>query len=261
MKTRIILAILSVALIVSIATACNDPGNLGLSGGQNPGDGNTSQGGGNGQAETVTPPEDIPDEITIGGETYSTYRTSIEFYEYEVTDSDLEQLRYMNNLTSLSFNASNISDISVLGSFTNLTDLRLSNGQLSDISAIGNLTNLSSLVLNTSQISDISALSTLSNLDFLELRNNQISDISALSNLTNLRNLILEGNQISDISALSVLTTSLLGVNLSNNQITDLSALATLPNLVGVFLFGNPLTQEQVDELQVALPDCRIFFN
>ena len=103
---------------------------------------------------------------------------------------------------------------------------------------INNLTNLAELYLIENNVSDISALGALSNLEFLDLRNNQISDISVLSTLT----------------------ISLLGLNLSNNQIFDISAISGLTNLLLLDITGNPLTQEQIDELQAALPDCLIIF-
>jgi len=73
----------------------------------------------------------------------------------------------------------------------------------------------------------------------LDLRNIQISDVSALKELKQLTVLVLVGNQISDVSALK-----------------------ELKQLKELYLQNNPdLTKAQIDELQKALPKCRIDSN
>jgi Leucine-rich repeat (LRR) protein len=49
-------------------------------------------------------------------------------------------------------------------------------------------------------------------------------------------------------------------LRLWNNKITDISVLKGLTNLRWLDLSGNPLTEEQIAELQAALPDCTIYF-
>ncbi len=73
----------------------------------------------------------------------------------------------------------------------------------------------------------------------LDLRNIQISDVSALKELKQLTVLVLVGNQISDVSALK-----------------------ELKQLKELYLQNNPdLTKAQIDELQKALPNCKISHN
>jgi len=71
--------------------------------------------------------------------------------------------------------------------------------------------------------------------------------------------LYLPDNQISDIAPPAELA-ELQSLFLLNNQISDITPLKNLTNMIYLHLSGNPLTQEQIDELQEALPICAIFF-
>ncbi len=48
-------------------------------------------------------------------------------------------------------------------------------------------------------------------------------------------------------------------MNLGNTKISDITPLAGLPNLAIVTLTRTQLTTEQVDALQKALPNCKIW--
>jgi len=163
------------------------------------------------------------------------------------------------NVTSLSLNNNLISNTSPLKGLTDLEFLTLSYNKIDDISDLKGLTSLNSLHFRDNQISDsdISILSELKNLSVLSLDMNNISDISVLSGLTKLTNLYLESNQISDISALSGLT-NITVLSLGNNKINDISPLKNLTKLNQLWLFNTQIKQEQIAELQSALPNCDI---
>jgi hypothetical protein len=56
--------------------------------------------------------------------------------------------------------------------------------------------------------------------------------------------------------------TNLEYLDLDNNNISDISPLKGLTNLKVLYISYNPLiTQEQVDALKEALPDCRIYWD
>ncbi|MBD2280980.1 leucine-rich repeat domain-containing protein, partial [Aphanizomenon flos-aquae] len=74
---------------------------------------------------------------------------------------------------------------------TNLTSLTFEKNQISDIKPLSSLTNLTSLTFEKNQISDIKPLSSLTNLTSLTLGDNPIKDIKPLSSLTNLTSLTL----------------------------------------------------------------------
>ena len=188
--------------------------------------------------------DDIEDYFTpkagetanIRGILYDTKRTSIGISSVSLKDSDIEELRYMVNLTGLSLNNNQITDISVLAGLSSLISLSLHNNQISDISALAGLKNLKDLALHGNQVSDISVLAELKNLEHLSLNNNQITDISVLAGLS-----------------------SLISLSLYNNQVSDISVLAELKNLEYLTLDGNPFTAEQIAELREALPNTWIY--
>jgi internalin A len=178
--------------------------------------------------------------------------------------SDIKPLSNLTNLTELSLGGNQISDIKPLSNLTKLTSLSLTGNQISDIKPLSNLTKLTSLSLTGNQmsnltnltvlwlegnqISDIKPLSNLTNLTVLSLEGNQISDIKPLSNLTKLTSLSLEGNQISDIKPLSNLT-KLTSLSLEKNQISDIKPLSNLlSNLTNLTFLS--LTGNQISDIK-----------
>lgn len=108
-------------------------------------------------------------------------------------------------------------------------------------------------------VTSIDGIEQLIMLETAYLGNNYISDVSPLQNLTNLRSIDLSNNMVYDISPLWNLT-RLEYLNLAGNGIESVRALMGMTRLRHLDLTGNPLSQEQIDELQSALPDCQIYF-
>ena len=73
----------------------------------------------------------------------------------------------------------------------------------------------------------------------LDIAEYQLTDVSSLAGLKNLKTLYLDNNQLMDISPLMGLT-----------QLKSLS-----------LLFNPNLTKVEIDKLQKALPNCRIYSN
>jgi Leucine-rich repeat (LRR) protein len=204
--------------------------------------------------------ENFNDYIVINGQRISTKATHLDLDSSQLTNADIEPLKYMVNLESLSIygparntphcspEPDNISDLSPIAGLTNLKWLTVRGNQINDISLLAGLTNLRTLYLEGNQISDISALSSLTKLFHLNLRDNQISDITPLAGLTDLIRLNLEGNQIADISPLAGLT-KLIELNLRENQITgDVSGtLAGFTELYMAWLDGNRISSVSGD--------------
>ena len=101
------------------------------------------------------------------------------------------------------------------------------------------------LFLDRKQLTDVpktdvpKGLEKLTQLKFLHLTNNQLTDVKGLEKLTNLERLYLQGNKLTDVKGLENLT-----------------------QLKSLLLYDNPaLTKAQIDELQKALPKCRIKHN
>ena len=71
--------------------------------------------------------------------------------------------------------------------------------------------------------------------------------------------LSLSDNQLTDVKGLEKLD-QLEGLFLHNNQLTDVKGLEKLKQLTILFLNDNPaLTKAQIDQLQKALPNCKIY--
>jgi len=87
-----------------------------------------------------------------------------------------------------------------------------------------------------------------------------ISDLTLLAKFTKLEKLVIPGNKITDLKPLASLT-ELQALDLRRNKITDLSPLAELKQLKEVSLYANYITMEEVNKLETALPNCKIFHN
>jgi Leucine-rich repeat (LRR) protein len=199
----------------------------------------------------------MPEYITIQREQYSTELTELTLYWG--TDVELEQLKYMVNLTKLHLLLSEINDLTPLAELTELISLLLLGDQISDITPLSGLTNLTGLYLSSNKTSNLNLtpLAGLTNLTVLYLPINKIIDLTPLAGLTNLTQLNLFDNEINNLTPLAGLT-NLTNLDLSDNKISDLTPLSGLKNLRMLFLVDNPITQQQVDALSRALPDCYI---
>lgn len=110
--------------------------------------------------------------------------------------------------------------------------------------------------------SDLSPLASMDCLKKAKLSGNGISNIYIFmysdSRFT-LQELDLSANSLEDITPLSMLLV-LETLDLSGNNISTVNALMGMDSLKKLNLKGNPLTEEQVDALRVALPNCEINF-
>ena len=105
---------------------------------------------------------------------------------------------------------------------------------------------------------DCAALASLPNLTTLSLTRCNLSDVRFLAGLTRLRTLILSDNLIADVTPLASLT-ALRTLYLDRNPAGDLSPLASLTALTTLSLQGVEIADYALEDLQSALPGCRIF--
>jgi len=117
------------------------------------------------------------------------------------------------------------------------------------------------LLLFNNRLTDVKGLENLNKLTELNLWRNQLTDVKGLEKLTQLTYLVLEKNQLTDVKGLEKLT-QLTKLYLSKNQLTDVKGLEKLTQLANLNLKDNPdLTKAQIDQLQKALPKCKIDHN
>ena len=156
---------------------------------------------------------------------------------------------YLSNLTGLSLNNNQLSDISVLKYLPNLTMLILNHNQLSDISVLKYLPNLTRLILNNNQLSDISVLKYLPNLTMLILNHNQLSDISVLKNLPNIPTINLEYNK------LEIIPEWLLNLNMAIQWKNDFTGNRR------IILEGNPIKEPPIEIIKQGNDAIRAYFE
>lgn len=124
------------------------------------------------------------------------------------------------------------------------------------------LSDLTELDLSGRGIDDLSGIESFGSLEKADLSHN---DIRVLLNLQisksrdSLRELDLSFNQLSDVSALAELK-ALEVLDLSGNHIELLQPLNQLTGLKKLYLTGNPLSEDQLEALRAALPDCEIVY-
>ncbi|MFA5657825.1 MAG: leucine-rich repeat domain-containing protein [Oscillospiraceae bacterium] len=97
---------------------------------------------------------DFMKEITIQNNKYSTSLKKLDLSCTELTDSDIDSLKYMVNLTWLDLYHNKITDITPLKGLTKLTYLCLSSNNITDITSLKGLTNLTYLDLGYNDVTD-----------------------------------------------------------------------------------------------------------
>ena len=118
----------------------------------------------------------------------------------------------------------------------------------------------SSLVLNGHGLSsaDRAALGTLTNMESLSISDCGVSDLAFLSGLKKLTMLQVSDNAVRDLSPLSGLT-ALKNLYIDNNPVASLEPLYALKNLRTLSMKGISVSQEDLEALKKALPNCKIY--
>ena len=146
-----------------------------------------------------------------------------------------------------------------------LTSLHLSRNQLTDVKGLENTSQLKALFLNENKLTKLTGvkgLEKLTQLKQLELSDNQLTDVTGLEKLNQLTELNLYGNQLTEVPKELEKLTQLEVLDLNLNNLTSVTGLEKLTKLRWLDLRANSdLTKAQIDELQKALPNCKILSN
>ncbi|MBC1743328.1 LPXTG cell wall anchor domain-containing protein [Listeria welshimeri] len=149
-----------------------------------------------------------------------------------VTQSDLNKVTYVN---IQGYGKEPIKSIEGMQYLNELSYLSLDGNQVSDLTPLANASKLTYVTLSDNNVTDVSSLKNLSKVYLIGLKNNQVEDISSLSNLTALKYLYLNGNKLSDLSAIANLTTLDI-LEVKNQQVTKQSVAfqnnLVLPNTI-----------------------------
>lgn len=188
----------------------------------------------------------------------------------------------LTNLQSLYIDNTSIDDISYISNLINLKKLYLTipmsynpeplrklknleiislRGGFSDLDILKEMIKLTELYIGDTQVSNLELLRGLPNLKKLYLSDTNVYDIEPLRALTNLHVLVISNTKVSNIEALEVLNKlELLAIN--NTRVSDIKPLKGLKSLKMLSIVNcENITDEQVEELQKALPELGIIRN
>jgi hypothetical protein len=132
----------------------------------------------------------------------------------------------------------------------------LDNTIVQDLTPLADLKKLRGLDLSNTKISKLTPLAKLKSLERLTLANTQVDDVTPLAN-SRLQWLILGHTAVKDVTPLASIE-SLQWLSLAHTSIRDVTPLSTLKNLRELSLIDTAVTDEQVEKLQLALPNCTI---
>lgn len=143
-------------------------------------------------------------------------------------------------LYSIDFSNTPISDISPLAKFENLNSVIAAGSKVTDLSPISALEGLTTLNFSGCGITAIEGEFAALRLVTLRLADNELTDISAFTSCTVLRNVDIRGNSISDISILEKSSVTLQMLGLSGNPLdaNDLSFISNCAELKELYIDG-----------------------
>ena len=195
-----------------------------------------------------------PKEVEIAGKTYPVSTTFIDLSNKGLRDSDIQNIKYLTNLTRAELSGNNLTDISVLQTITSLEEIDAKDNLISDISFMKKLPNLKIVVMNDNPIKDISVFSNFSTIEKIWLNDTYVTDISPISKNKGMTELGFDNCKIKDISAIKGMK-KLEMLSLDNCGITDISALSTCTGLYFLNITHNnikdysPIDKLNIDEL------------
>jgi hypothetical protein len=127
-----------------------------------------------------------------------------------------------------------------------------------DLSPIEKLYSLQKLSINLTPVKDIKPLAGLTNLKILVIENTPISNLEPIKGLTRLDTLIIDNTQVSDLEPIKGLE-HLRCFIADFSEISDLTPVKNLTKLQELSIRGcKNITDEQVEDLQQALPNLKI---
>ena len=135
---------------------------------------------------------------------FSPLAGAIRMQSLELRSTAVTDLSFMANMTQLTAfdvtsSAAGPSAATYLRDKTNLTSLTLNNADVTDISWMSGLVNLTELVVSNNQITDISVLANMPKLRTFRALANEIADVSVLGTLPSLTTANLGANAIDDL--------------------------------------------------------------
>lgn len=154
----------------------------------------------------------------------------------EIELHSLEPISQLTSLRRITVSYTDITEPVTLGKLNQVNTINFIDTNISDISFLSGFTALENLTLLDSGIENIDGIAGLNNLIKVQLRGNNITSIEALEGMDQIKDLNLQGNNVSNLEPLA----SLIGLevlNLSYNPVTNLKPLEDLPNLTELTIY------------------------
>ena len=172
------------------------------------------------------------------------YDTSFNFENFITSISNLEKIRELRVAADKITSIEKLKDIKSIG---NITYLSVEGNQISDISVIKGFTSLTNLYLTNNSISNIEPISELVNLKYVYLDNNDIKDVTAIATLKKLKELYIAGNANINVESLNKI------VDIINNLdrfSIDMDFIDKINNLKKLILNYKDLGNEDVEKIK-----------
>ena len=177
----------------------------------------------------------------------------------ETKVDNLSPLARLENLTLLGLADTKVSNLQPVRNHKKLSWLDIRDTEVTDIEPISGLSNLRSLFISGSKISNLEPLDSLDGLFDIIVSAGQFKDLALSTRLPALRNLALVGPEVNDLTDIQEELRNIQVLELNNTNVTDLQPLKALTNLSELHLYGTQVSDEQVKEVQKALPEIGIF--
>lgn len=134
-------------------------------------------------------------------------------------------------------------------------ELQISN--VKNVLPLAHLDQLEVLFLDATNVRDLVPLEAMTNLSMLSLNGTKVSDLTPLARLRSLKELHVANTDVFDVTPLAGMT-SIEFLDLSRTDVTNVKPLTKLTNLESLEIYETKVTQEEIDELKAALPNCKI---
>ncbi len=169
--------------------------------------------------------------VVVNGELVLSNARSYENHNSNVTDKDLENLKYLTKLEHLSLFGPEITDISFVSGMKDLKFFSVVSKNIVNPDQFKNCKNLEVLYWDSTKLTNLDIFAENTELRLLDIRiGNPVQDISALQHMGKLETLSLTSSELADISPIGSLG-SLKSLDLSCGSISDISVLADCKSL------------------------------
>ena len=150
-----------------------------------------------------------------------------------------------------------VETIDMVSKLRSLRWCELQGSGVTNIEPLSNLKQLEFLSLGHTNVADMSPASELVKLQRVEAFDTKIDNLRFTRNLKQLTGLNVMVTAVDDVSCLKD-HPALQRLNISSTAVVDIAALHSIPTLVYLDVYNTNISDDDIDALQLALPNCKI---